>query len=251
MSRARNVATAQQVARVLRGALEELRPEMANSTDGPTLCENNQAVLLDLLRLTPRPTASVVREGAKLAFSVDAAVAHLYGERIAYAISYCRTKRREMTTGKKLPPAVREVIEAIVAADARSPVPPTAPTLWRGCRELKRRLSDEAGGSAEPRRRVASEEVSIVSAMLDLQFQLEAKAKLDAALAVKAQEVQVSAERLASFLSELRGVVTTADMLTTKDDCVGLPEKGQGLLDQALAHQDGSRAMIKRMKMFL
>lgn len=132
-SRVKNVATPREIAKVIRGAL-------GSGPDAGLLCDpdlgkvvqNFQEVLVDVLKVTPRPTVTLLKQAAVEAWDVDPGLAHLFATRIAAAASYCRVKKNQSTSGKKLPPPVQRVI-CIMSKELKA----------RG-RQLLRRYSSEA-----------------------------------------------------------------------------------------------------------
>ena len=104
IDRAKNTATAADMARVLRGGVASLDDEKYLTIDLDKIVKIYEPVIMDLLRLTPRPTAGVLKLGSALAFSEKNtdAECHAFGEKLYNAIVMCRDKSKSMSTGKKL-----------------------------------------------------------------------------------------------------------------------------------------------------
>ena len=81
----------------------------------------------------------------------------MFGERLAFAFSFVRTKQRQMVSGKKLSAGVVEVIAAMTPSKKAAPEPRTdqpRPKLWKGARVLAHRISETSSdqqGVDEPR----------------------------------------------------------------------------------------------------
>jgi hypothetical protein len=122
IGRAKNTATAADVARVLRGGVASLEDEKYLTTDLDKIVEIYEPVIMDLLRLTPRPTAGVLKLGSASAFSEKNTDAECYafGEKLYNAIVMCREKSKSMSTGKKLSDPVRKVCQFMLSGGAVS-----------------------------------------------------------------------------------------------------------------------------------
>lgn len=59
-----------------------------------------QDLLLDLLSLGVKPTVKIVAAGARIAFACESDKAKMFGERMTAALSYCRVKKKSMSSGK-------------------------------------------------------------------------------------------------------------------------------------------------------
>lgn len=114
MSRVRNVATADDLRKVLLGSMPG-GPDLAQAAvaDLEEVAEKFEGLLCDILKCTPRPTARALREAAQKAWSMDHGSADLLAGRLISAISFCRTKSRSMTSGKKTNPAVHRISECL------------------------------------------------------------------------------------------------------------------------------------------
>jgi hypothetical protein len=112
MSRAKNLADAAAVSKVLRAELQGLELEKYMVQDDEALVCNYKEFLCLLLQQTPRPNASLIQEAAMLAFkAVDVGAAKVFGQRIARAVQFCRSKKKRITSGAKTSAAVMEVCQ--------------------------------------------------------------------------------------------------------------------------------------------
>ena len=119
------------------------------SLESDELVEAHLEVMRDLLRITARPTQRVLMQGAQLAFKADAGLAKRFAERLCWAFTYVRNKKKSATTGRKLKPAVAKLValmslEGPPAQEAK-PASSVLGKLWKGKRSLQRRISEEAG----------------------------------------------------------------------------------------------------------
>ena len=112
MSRARNSASADDVAKVLRGSMAHL-DDSTLVGDSEQLVEKHVEVMANLLKITQRPTQRVLAQGARLAFKVEEGLAKRFGERLAWAFSYIRGKKKSATSGRKLRPCVRRLLDLL------------------------------------------------------------------------------------------------------------------------------------------
>jgi hypothetical protein len=173
-TRVKNSASAGDVAKVLRGSMATLRDEKFASADMNFIIEQNCETLVDLLKLTSRPTAKLVADGARLAFNCELSSGKLFGERMAAAVSHCRTKKNQMTTGRKLPASLLKVISAL-GSISQSPSPSNSPAakydrLWGSGKKLLRRVSSASSDCevAEPTTKVAKLAMPSQAAVLSL-----------------------------------------------------------------------------------
>lgn len=120
IARAKNTATAADVGRVLRGGVASLEDEKYLTNDLEKIVEMYEPVIMDLLRLTPRPTAGVLKLGSSLAFSEKNtdAECHAFGEKLYNAVVMCREKSKSMSTGKKLSEPVRKICQFMLGGGA-------------------------------------------------------------------------------------------------------------------------------------
>jgi hypothetical protein len=155
LSRVKNTATAGDVAKVLRANMVSLRDDKFASADINFVIQEHCETLVDLLKLTDRPTARLVADGARLAFNCEVTTGKMFGERMAAAISFCRTKKSQMTSGKKLQGTLLKVINALGHSGA-GPSPSSSPSpapkfdkLWGSGKKLLRRVSSASSDCQE------------------------------------------------------------------------------------------------------
>lgn len=112
MARVRNDAEAKDLLKILRGHLRSLSLDKAVQTDLDLVVEHFHLFILDVLKETPRPTVKLLTEAAHLAFDdVPVSECKLWSQRICEAISHCRTKRKQCTSGKRLPQSVSLIVQ--------------------------------------------------------------------------------------------------------------------------------------------
>ena len=114
-TRAKNTANVKETARVLRGAVPSILDRNYLDPDLDVVCGHYQTVLLDLLKLTARPNPGLLKQAAFEVFGHQSSAheCNLFGDQMAAAISYCRSKGKSMTSGKKLPASVKAIVTAM------------------------------------------------------------------------------------------------------------------------------------------
>ena len=144
--RAKNIASAKDVAKVLRGVgLEQLPDEKDYMVaDLSKIVEKYEDFLLDVCRLTPRPTTPLLQEGCSLVFKgVSKADCKAFCQQLCNAIKDTRSKK-SASSGKKLPPAVFRLLSVLRASNGETSCSP--PRLSE-----KKRLSEASAiGQAKP-----------------------------------------------------------------------------------------------------
>ena len=112
--RVKNVATPQEIAKVIRGALRS-RPnaELLCNPDLSKVVEHFLEVLVDVLKVKPRPTVTVLKQAALEGWDVELGLAQLFAARIAAAASYCRVKMNQARSCNKLTLPVQRVISVM------------------------------------------------------------------------------------------------------------------------------------------
>ena len=133
----KNTATAGQIAAVFRGSLKALNLEDFLLLDMDSLVDRFKTLMLLVLKLTPKPIASVLAAAAQDCFELKPEEAKLFGDRLAGAFSYCRKKGKSTASGKKLPPSASAVISAMSCGSA-------------GHGQLCRRRAGGRGDSSSP-----------------------------------------------------------------------------------------------------
>ncbi len=120
-SRVANTATPEKVAKVLRGARPAgPNPKELATTDMDKLVESHLELMADLLKATPRPTSTLLKKSALLAWRCDAHEADLFASRMVAAFKYCRGKRNGATTFKKVHKAVGTIAMMMKPTSTRS-----------------------------------------------------------------------------------------------------------------------------------
>ena len=144
--RAKNIASAKDVAKVLRGVgLEQLPDEKDYMVaDLSKIVEKYEDFLLDVCRLTPRPTTPLLQEGCSLVFKgVSKADCKAFCQQLCNAIKDTRGKK-SATSGKKLLPAVFRLLSVLRASNGETSCSPPRSSQ-------KKRLSEaSASGQAKP-----------------------------------------------------------------------------------------------------
>ena len=87
MLRPKNSATSAEVAKALRANATRLDPDKYALADLDKVVEHFEYMLVDVLYLTPRPTAKLLEQAALAAFDVEPMVAQLFGQRLSAAVS--------------------------------------------------------------------------------------------------------------------------------------------------------------------
>ena len=105
--------TSAEVAKALRANATRLDPDKYALADLDKVVEHFEDMLVDVFYSTPRPAAKLLEQAARAAFVVEPMVAQLFGQRLSAAVSYCRTKARQSTSGAKLHPSVLNVARVL------------------------------------------------------------------------------------------------------------------------------------------
>ena len=114
MCRPKNTATAQDVSKLLRLNVSQLQEEKFMVLDLEQVVCNHVQFILDLLKAIPRPTVTLLTSAAALCWeSMDPSVCKAFATRIIDSITHCRIKAKSCTSGKKLSPSVRRVVQAL------------------------------------------------------------------------------------------------------------------------------------------
>ena len=137
--RAKNISSVKDVAKVLRGVgLEQLPDEKDYmGADLSKIVEKYEDFLLDVCRLTPRPTTPLLQEGCSLVFK---------GVSKADCKAFCQDTRtkKSATSGKKLPPAVFRLLSVLRASNGETSCSPPRSS------EKKRLSEASASGRTKP-----------------------------------------------------------------------------------------------------
>jgi hypothetical protein len=122
-TRAKNVASIEDIAKVIRGSkLVQKDMEGAYESNLDVVVERFEAFIIDLVRCTPRPTSKLISAAAAGAFDVELAETVMFGERINAAVQFCRGKSITMTTGKKLTGSTMRVAKELRESRTSSPL---------------------------------------------------------------------------------------------------------------------------------
>ena len=132
MARAKNEASAKEVAKTLRGCMPSgLSRSKLTEVDIEQFIDHHKEVLVDLLKVTMRPTKKVLQKAAAMAWDVcSAAEAEMFASRLVAAFSYCRAKDAQSTSCKKLSPSVAAVVKMRRQLSGL-PSPEAPPTITR------------------------------------------------------------------------------------------------------------------------
>ena len=115
-NRAKNLASLEDVAKIIRCNLQGLDNAKLAIVDMDCLVAAFSSFLLDLAIKTPRISDKVLQKAAMLALSgVTSSECLLFGQRMAAAMQYCRHKMKSFTSGAKLHPMVFKIGKAVVA----------------------------------------------------------------------------------------------------------------------------------------
>lgn len=154
-SRARNSASAGDVAKLIRGELVKgLEQDKYMLIDVDAVCDHYTAFLCSVLRITPRPTAKLIEEAAQIAFKCPLPEAQAFGARMNQCVVYCRNKAKSMSSGSKLSSGVRAIVKqlqtGVRASESASPLR-ISQCLRKKARELVRATSTGSNDSCLPK----------------------------------------------------------------------------------------------------
>ena len=101
MGRAKNIATLKDIVKVFRAeghaCVEDLKPH----ADVEQFADHNASLLVGILEKTPRPLAAHLRQAIAYIFKCDQAVAVTLSSAIVNSIVWCRSKKKNVTSGSK------------------------------------------------------------------------------------------------------------------------------------------------------
>ncbi|CAE7833776.1 unnamed protein product [Symbiodinium sp. CCMP2592] len=112
MARARNEASAKDIKKVLKGNgfADAPKPDQYMNLSLDEVVAEYKVLILAVLKETSRPTVKVLLAGCMSLFPESSReLCKPWCEKLVNAVCHCRSKR-SCTSGKKLPPAVREVV---------------------------------------------------------------------------------------------------------------------------------------------
>jgi hypothetical protein len=119
MERIKNTATPAQVSKVLKGYFGSrfneivFTPLCSLSATEDDVADAYKELITDLLHLTPRPTANLIKEGCLLAFAMEGKLAATFSGKLYDCIIYCRSKEKCSTSGAKLNRSVFEITQVL------------------------------------------------------------------------------------------------------------------------------------------
>ena len=122
--RRKNTATAEEVQHLLKAGLPEgLGKGVTFPSENEVFCEQKELLLRELLLTTPRVTAKLVSAACLLAFQdADSNVVQNFTARCVASCQFLHNKKNQSSSGKKLPPAIRRLVNVLKPAAAALPV---------------------------------------------------------------------------------------------------------------------------------
>eukprot|EP00438_Fugacium_kawagutii_P026679 Skav219937 [mRNA] locus=scaffold2879:8051:9157:+ [translate_table: standard] len=114
MARRSNSSTPEELAKVLKLCLPQGLDLKYLHQSPDTVASNYESLVIEMMILSSRPTAGWITAGVLLAFQkVNSDEAKLFGQRLAAACQFCYQKKRQATTGKKLPAAIQRILKTL------------------------------------------------------------------------------------------------------------------------------------------
>ena len=141
--RAKNTASAKDIAKVLRGASLSVLPDPSSYmfADIEKVISTYEDFLADLCAVTARPTVPLLQSGFALVFKgVSKSDCRAFAEQVVKAVAECRARGRNSTSGKKLPSSIFRISQVLKGqepqstkrksiASSRASSPPPTPNL--------------------------------------------------------------------------------------------------------------------------
>ena len=141
--RAKNTASAKDIAKVLRGASLSVLPDPSSYmfADIEKVISTYEDFLADLCAVTARPTVPLLQSGFTLVFKgVSKSDCRAFAEQVVKAVAECRARGRNSTSGKKLPSSIFRISQVLKGqepqrtkrksiASSRASSPPPTPNL--------------------------------------------------------------------------------------------------------------------------
>lgn len=113
-SRRSNSAKPEDLVKVLRAHLPQGLDKKYLDHEPSMIVSAYEDLISDILLRTPRPTKTLLQAAAVRSWEqVKGSEAETWAERVAKAVSYCYNKRLQVSTGARLTPAVRRIIQQI------------------------------------------------------------------------------------------------------------------------------------------
>ncbi len=113
MPRARNTATVGDVAKIMRHQWGSSFPHHCIHADPEKIASRGRAFLEELAAVTKRPTKKVLYEAATKTLECTQFEAHQLSERLVFTMHYIKKKGWHMTSGARLTPSVRSVLNVM------------------------------------------------------------------------------------------------------------------------------------------
>ena len=121
--RAKNTASAKDIAKVLRGASLSVLPDPSSYmfADIEKVISTYEDFLADLCAVTARPTVPLLQSGFALVFKgVSKSDCRAFAEQVVKAVAECRARGRNSTSGKKLPSSIFRISQVLKGQEPQS-----------------------------------------------------------------------------------------------------------------------------------
>ena len=123
MERAKNTASAKDIAKVLRGASLSVLPDPSTYMLAyiEKVISTYEDLLADLCAVTVRPTAPLLQSGFALVFKgVSKRDRRAFAEQVVKAVAECRARGKSSTSGKKLPSSIFRISQVLKGQEPQS-----------------------------------------------------------------------------------------------------------------------------------
>lgn len=116
MARARAQASAKALCKVMRGSCAAVAAEDFLGASPEQVCVKFEDMLVDILYCHAKPCKSLLTSAAELAYDqhLSKDESCQMAERFMSAYSHCKAKAKSMTSGKKLPPSVKNICTVLL-----------------------------------------------------------------------------------------------------------------------------------------
>jgi len=146
------------LSKLLRANVQQLDEQKHSGSDMDAITSNYVHFIIDVLQITRRLNPALLLKACQSTFNCTHGEARLFSLQMVAAIKHCKVKKLQSTSGKKLHPAVLEVVQVLKTFENddencnSSPATSLAPALKkskflfgeRQRRALHRRLSEES-----------------------------------------------------------------------------------------------------------
>ena len=151
MGRVANTADARAIGKICRAELVKgLETDKFMQVDMDKLCSHYADFLCAVLEATPRPTAKLLQDAAKEAFSsATKSEAQKFGQQLASAVQYCRGKIKGTRNGKRLSPGVLQIVDKMRGASVHM----DSKLVTSMKRKALQKMNSDASSPVAPRRR--------------------------------------------------------------------------------------------------